>query len=124
MNRLVRKADIVLFIVLIAIGIALSIMSATWGRSGQEAYVSVDGKPYGTYDLKKAQTIVIKNKNHENKIEIKNGKVQMIYSDCKNQNCVHQGRISKTNQTIVCLPNRVMVEIRGEEDSKYDAISE
>ena len=124
MDRLFRKADIVLFVVLIAISITLSVMSATWGKAGREAYVSVDGKVYGTYDLNKNQTVKIENGGHRNQITIEDGTVRMSCSDCKNQNCVKQGRISDTNQSIVCLPNRVMVEIRGEEDSKYDALAE
>ena len=46
----------------------------------------------------------------------------MTYSDCRNQICVNDGSISQTNQSIVCLPNRVVIEITGKEE-KYDAIS-
>jgi hypothetical protein len=51
----------------------------------------------------------------------------MDYSDCKNQVCVNTGKISKAGETIVCLPNYVIVEIvsskeGGEDDEAIDAV--
>lgn len=122
MFKIIKKADIVLFVILVAAGLALSAWSFAAGSSGQKAVVTVDGKLYGTYSLSQDQTIEITQKNHLNKITIKNGAVQMSYSDCRNQVCVKDGRISKTNQSIVCLPNKVMVEITGKE-ADLDAVA-
>jgi len=122
MFKIIKKADIVLFVILVAAGLALSAWSFAAGSSGQKAVVTVDGKLYGTYSLSQDQTIEITQKNHLNKITIKNGAVQMSYSDCRNQVCVKDGRISKTNQSLVCLPNKVMVEITGKE-ADLDAVA-
>lgn len=122
MFKIIKKADIVLFVILVAVGLALSAWSFAAGDSGQKAVVTVDGKLYGTYSLAEDQTIEITQKNHLNKITIKNGAVQMSYSDCRNQVCVDDGRISRTNQSIVCLPNKVMVEITGKE-ADLDAVA-
>lgn len=56
------------------------------------------------------------NKDYEVKLDtntvvIKNKKVYMLDSDCKNQICVNTGEISKKGESIVCLPNRVTAEI-------------
>lgn len=122
MFKIIKKADIILFIVLIAMGLGLSWFSAAGSTQGQNAVVTVDGQLYGTYSLTENRTIDIDQNDHINKITIKNATVQMTYSDCKNQVCVKDGRISKTNQSLVCLPNKVMVEITGGEE-EYDAIS-
>ena len=37
----------------------------------------------------------------------------MTFSDCRNQICVESGAISQTKDTIVCLPNKVVIEITG-----------
>ena len=92
------------------------------GGAGQKAVVTVDGRLYGTYSLSQNQTIEIKQNNHINKITIKDGAVQMSYSDCHNQVCVNDGKVSQTNESIVCLPNKVMVEIVGGE-VELDAVS-
>ena len=34
-------------------------------------------------------------------------------SDCPTQDCVHTGHISRSGQSIVCLPARVIVELTG-----------
>ncbi|WP_419025086.1 NusG domain II-containing protein [Emergencia sp.] len=122
MFKIIKKADIALFVVLILIGLGLSWWSAASGTQGQKVVVTVDGKLYGTYSLVENQTIEIQQNNHLNKITIKDETVQMSYSDCRNQVCVKDGKISRTNQSIVCLPNKVMVEITGGEE-EYDAIS-
>ena len=122
MFKIINKADIVLFICLLLMGLALSAWSFAAGGTGQQAVVTVDGQHYGTYSLFENQTIEIQQKNHLNKITIKDGTVQMTYSDCHNQVCVKDGSISMANQSIVCLPNKVMVEITGGE-GELDAVS-
>ncbi len=39
------------------------------------------------------------------------GKVYMKDADCANQICVHHPAIQKSGETIVCLPNRVVIEV-------------
>lgn len=122
MFKIIKKADIILFLVLIFATLGLWWFSLSGEVTGQKAVITVDGKEYGVYSLSKNQTIEIVQHGHNNKITIKNGAVQMTYSDCKNQTCVNTGQITETSQTIVCLPNKIMVEIVGGEE-KYDAIS-
>ena len=122
MLKVIKKADIVLFLILAALGIAVTVMSLNGAEDGSVVQVSVDGKTYGVYSLNKNQTIEIKQDKSINKITIKDGHVQMSDSTCRNQVCVDTGEISKTSQSIVCLPNKVMVEIvRGE--AQFDAVS-
>ena len=48
----------------------------------------------------------------------------MASASCHNQICVHHKPISETNQSIVCLPNRVSVEIRAAgKEGKIDVYS-
>ena len=122
MFKILKKADIVLFATLMIIGISLSVLSFKSATPAKSVVVTVDGELYGTYDIEENQTIKVTENNHTNKITIKDGRVQMSYSDCKNQVCVKDGSISKTNHTIVCLPNKVMIEITGGEE-EIDAVS-
>ena len=50
--------------------------------------------------------------------EIKDGYVTMTEADCPDHLCMKQKRISKTGGTIVCLPNRVVLEIVSRESSE------
>ena len=121
MLKILTKADIVLFICLISLGIALAGFSVAGDVTGEKAVVTVDGKLYGTYDLSKDQTVTIEQNGHTNEFSIKNGQVQMTRSTCKNHICIQEGAISHTSQRIVCLPNRVMIEIQG--GGEFDAVS-
>ena len=123
MFHIIKKADIILFICLILIGGALSYLAFSGSSSGDLVVVKVNGEIYGKYSLTKDRTITVNRDGHMNKITIKGGKVQVSKSNCKNQVCVKQGSISSTHQSIVCIPNRVVVSIEGK-DGEYDVISQ
>ena len=123
MFRIIKKADIILFICLILIGGALSYLAFSGSSTGDLVVVKVNGEIYGKYSLSKDRTITVNRNGHMNKIPIKGGKVQVSKSSCKNQICVKQGSISTTHQSIVCIPNRVVVSIEGK-DGEYDVISQ
>ena len=57
-----------------------------------------------------------------NKVIIGDGVVWMEEADCPDKLCVNQGRISKAGQTIICLPNRIMVTIIGG-TAQYDGVA-
>ena len=122
MFHIIKKADIVLFFILVILGLFLSWYAFAGSAPGKTVVVRAGGKLFGTYDLAKDQEVTIDQNGHVNQFIIKDGTVQMIHSDCKNQVCVDTGAISRSAQTIVCLPNRVIIEIKGEED-EYDTIS-
>ena len=51
-----------------------------------------------------------------NKIKIENGYCWMIYADCPDKKCIHDfGKIKSVGETIVCLPNKIVVKIVGED---------
>ena len=122
MFKIIKKADVLLFVFLILTGLGLSWLSAAEGGDGKTVKITVDGQLYGTYSLAEDRTVEISRDGHINKITINDGTVQMSYSTCKNQVCVKDGAVSRTNQSIVCLPNRVVAEIEGGEE-ELDAVA-
>ncbi|MFQ7473439.1 MAG: NusG domain II-containing protein [Anaerovoracaceae bacterium] len=119
---MIKKADIILAVFLIAAGLAMSYIISFGKTAGDELKVTANGKIFGYYPLAENREIEIKQNEHINKITIKDGKVSMSFSDCRGQDCIHQHPISKTGETIVCLPNKVILEITGNED-EYDSIA-
>lgn len=118
---MIRKADIILAAFLIASGLAVSFFLSLGEEAGQMVYITADGKEYAYYPLSEDRTVTVTQKGHINKITIKGGKVSMVFSDCHNKDCIQRGEISKTSQSIICLPNKLVVEIRGS-SSEYDAV--
>ena len=76
--------------------------------------ITVDGEEYGTYSLGKDQTISI---NDTNVCEIKDGKAHMISATCPDHLCMKQREIDEKGGTIVCLPNKVVIEGNKSADS-------
>jgi len=55
------------------------------------------------------------------RIEIKADKgARILDSDCPAKICVHTGWIRMPGETIVCLPNKILLEIQGTKE-EYDA---
>jgi hypothetical protein len=97
-------------------------MAAFGSYEGNTVLIAVDGKEFGRYALDEDKTIEINTGTQHNVVVIKDGMVSMAESDCTNQVCVHTGAISNSSQSIICLPNKVVVQIVGKE-VEYDAIS-
>ncbi len=91
------------------------------GNKETELKTTVAGEVYGTYSLEKNQVIKIQDTNV---CEIKDGKVKMTEASCPDHVCIRQGTIDAPGETVVCLPNKVVLEIvskDGEEDG-LDAV--
>jgi hypothetical protein len=103
---------LILVIILVA-GIFYLTFNSKSNKIGNYIKVTVDGKIYGTYSLDNDQRIEIKTNEEEwiNIIVINEGKVHMEQANCPDGYCIDKGNINKTNQTIVCLPHKVVVEI-------------
>jgi|LSQX01.3.fsa_nt_gb hypothetical protein len=84
---------------------------------GKGVIIEVDGKLYAKYSFdeqKYPKFTEIRTQYGYNKIEIQNGRVRVVEANCPDQIDVKSGWISKENQMLVCLPNRVMIKIIGE----------
>ncbi len=120
---MIKKADIVLLICLVVLGLFVSWYSIAMDSTGERVVVTAGGEVFGIYDLSEDQEIEVSQDGHTNHITIKGGTVSMTYSSCKNQICVHTGVISHTKDSIACLPNKVIVEIESGKGGDVDVIS-
>jgi len=55
-----------------------------------------------------------------NIVEIIDEKVGMHEADCPDKICYSPEYISRPGETIVCLPNRVVIEVKGEKPDADD----
>ena len=110
-------------ILIIAVGLIISFGPLAKEAGGTDVKITLDGDTYGIYSLFEDKTIKIEHEGHTNIVIIEGGTVRMESSTCKNQICVEHGRISLIGDSIVCLPNRVVVEIEGK-GGEVDVISD
>ena len=118
----VKKNDIILVIIIVTIAVlAFLLHNAIGGKGASCVTVKVNGEIQGVYSLAEDQEIEIN--NGTNILQIKNGKADMISADCPDKLCVNQKAVSKNNENIICLPNKVIVEVDSSENSEFDAVT-
>ncbi len=47
------------------------------------------------------------------RVSVSDGKVSMLESECGDKVCIKTGKIHSAGEAIICVPNRVSVEISG-----------
>ena len=112
-----KKDMMIIAAVLILAGIMALFINYGQETSGETVRIMIDGKEYGKYSLMSEQVIEVVNEFGVNKITIKDGQVFMKKADCPDQYCVKHRTISKTNETIVCLPHKLVVEVLAQGDA-------
>ncbi len=125
MLRVIRKADIILFFALLSAALLSAAFFAyrASGRAG-DVVITLDAEPYGTYSLRENREIEIVSSGGKNVVRIENGTVKMTYSDCHGQVCVEHAPISRSGESIICLPHKLVVQIEGGKEADVDAIAQ
>lgn len=87
-----------------------------------QAVLKADGTQIKTFDLadggEKYTYKYTDDDGDYNLIEVDGDRIRMLKADCKDQLCVRQGWISKSGQTIVCLPHKLVIEIKASDGSE------
>lgn len=112
-----KKEFLIIFILLIAALFSFLIFRIS--DQGAKVEIEISRKLYGTYDLLTEQEIIIKDNNGYTlmNVLIKNGKVQVLTSNCPDKICIESGSIELSGQTIICLPNQVVIKIISDDDT-------
>ena len=121
-----KKKDLILAgAVLLLAGILALALRLPKTENGNTMKVTVDGEVYGTYSLAENQTVKIQTGHGTNVLVIENGSAHMEEADCPDGYCKEQGRISGqkqtiVNETIVCLPHKLVAEVESDGSTTDD----
>lgn len=110
--------DLILVGAVLAAALAVYVLVNVLGRDGQTVVVTVDGTVIAEKPITVNDAVEIKDADGYNRVVIDNREVYMESADCPDKVCVKTGRISRAGETIVCLPHKVVVKIKG--GSSYD----
>ena len=93
-------------------------------RGVDTVVVQVDGKEVFRASLADDGHLSADGPLGKTEIEVKDGRVRVIDSPCRRKTCVHTGWIDKAYQTIICMPNRVVIHLTGGGDGgRIDGIT-
>lgn len=123
--KLFKKLDIAIIVSLLLLSFTPNIIfSKTLNKNYKSTYanIKVNGKLYKNISLSSftgEKTVNIKTDHGNNTILIKNNAIQIIKADCRDSICIKKGIVSKVGDSIVCLPHKLIIEIKGDEKDSY-----
>ncbi len=103
-------------VVLLVLALALGCGAAVWGGSTGRlmAVVSVDGGEVDRFPLDaSAGTREYTANGYRLTAVVSPDGVQVVSASCPTQDCVRTGTISRSGQSIVCLPARFILRLEG-----------
>lgn len=113
----------VIFIIVLVLWVLLK-QSQGQNMGTGTAVVTIDGTVYKEYQMDQEITekITLPDGSY-NILEIKNGEADITQASCPDRYCVNHRKISKNKESIICLPNKVIVTIENGEESDVDSVT-
>jgi hypothetical protein len=111
-----KKADILLIGGIIAFGCILGLVILLTQHKGNIVQVRVDGTIIENLQMTDNLTYEINGVNGgTNLLIIQGGEAWVEEASCPDGLCKNMGKISQVGQSVICLPNKVVVEILDKE---------
>ncbi|WP_286909055.1 NusG domain II-containing protein [Clostridium sp. UBA1652] len=117
---MIKKWDIVIIILLVVLSFIPEVIFGVVlnkNYNSKYAQITVNGKVYKNIPLsahKGEEIIEIKTESGINIVSVKDDTIAIIEADCPDKVCEKPGYIDKVGERLVCLPHRVLVEIKGD----------
>ena len=106
----INKLEMGIWIAIISITVLLLVIYFFTGKNGEYVQVKIDGKVSAKYSLKENGIYPIIGSG-KNILVIDEGEAYIKEASCPDKLCVKQGRIKRVGQSLICLPNKVVVEV-------------
>lgn len=115
------RIDIIVTSAIIIISLSALLVLNLTKREGNTVYVEINGNPPIEFPLEKDGEFSLN--GGTNILVIKNGEAYLSYSDCPDHTCEKTGKIRYVGETIICLPNKISISIKGESSDGVDLVS-
>ena len=84
--------------------------------------ITVDGELYKELDINEDGMFVIKTNDGHSIVNVKNRDVFVVEATCPDKICVKHGKLFNKYDSIICLPNRIVIEYKNSK-SDIDAVT-
>ena len=115
-----KKRDIIFIGAILVFSCILFAIFSLVRDDGAYVVVRIDGKKSAMYSLLYDGEYVLN--NGTNTLCIKDGKASLHNSMCPDKLCERLGEISKSGETITCLPNKLTVTVYGAESDNVELV--
>ena len=107
-----KKNDLLLILILLALSVCLALACSFGAKGGNTAVVIYDGEEIASFSLSSNASYSIEKEGRKNLLVIEDNYARIDSASCPDKICVHHRKIQNEGETIACLPNKVVVEIR------------
>ena len=120
-----KKNDVILIAALLVVALLTAGGMRIWQmnntKDSANVVVTIDGEVYGTYPLSEDRTERIELPDGSyNILIISDGYADVTEASCPDQICVKHNHIRYSKESIVCLPNKVVVTVEGGKENEID----
>ena len=115
-----HRNDLLLAAALLRLGGAMALLLWLTRQAGGTVSVQVDGEVIMELPLSEDRSLVLGEGERTNTLVIRDGKAQVVEASCPDKICVGQGAIQYTGESIVCLPHKLVITVRGGAASGVD----
>lgn len=119
-----KRKDVILIAVLLFAALLAFIGYNYINRTpGDYVVVTVANEEYSRFPLNENLTEeIVGAAGGVNILEIRDGRAEVISADCPDKVCVKHGSIGYNRESIICLPNRLVITVVSDNDAGLDAI--
>ena len=106
------RIDIIVISAILVSALLFLLFMTIFKKDGAVVAVEINGEVVAEYPLDKDGVFPLN--GGTNVLVIENGAAYLSYSSCPDHVCENTGKIRHVGETIVCLPNRVTVTVKGD----------
>ncbi len=114
-KRKIRN-DIIFIAALVLISALVGLGFYFFRTGGDTVRVTVNGELYGEFSLDEDRTLEIISDGGYNVLVIKDGEAYVESASCPDGICAAHKPISRSGESIVCLPNKVVITAKAQND--------
>ncbi len=115
-----KRADIIIIVAILILAIGGYVITGSLKEYGAFVSVSVDGHEVKRLSLYEDIEYEIEGIGGYNLLVIDDKRAYLSDADCPDKLCVKSGSISRSGESIICLPHKGVVEVYGGSDSDVD----
>lgn len=111
-KKIISKNDIILILGVLIIAFAFFIIMQINKKTGYNVSIMVDGDAVKTLSLDEDCEYSVDTKLGHNLVVIKDNEVFVKDADCRDKICYKHAKISDIGETIICLPHKLVIEVK------------
>ncbi len=116
-----NKKLVIIYLIIFVSFVLAAVLIGYIKPDNNTAVITVDGKKVYEADLTKPRSFDVNTQNGTNSIVISDGNIYIKDATCPDKLCVRHGILHNKYDSIVCLPNKLVIEYKSEKT--VDAVS-